>query len=218
MAEANGEVTSDLTAEIAGPLDPEAQLVAAIAYGEASVEDNENEIAGIAHAVVNRARAWKKTISAMLQSDPGYTYAANGHNIRFNLMKKATVKSINQTRAMRIAVNAASQALAGKGLDPSNGAYWWDGVDLMERKSVNPRINQGFKYATDDHNIFDMKPIKKTLIIYWKVRNKKTGEEVDSSERGRYDCVYISTAAQGKTIFWRYNDDYVRATGAKEYR
>lgn len=39
--------------------------------------------------------------------------------IRCTLMKDATVKSINQTCGMRIAVNAVSQALAGKGVDPS---------------------------------------------------------------------------------------------------
>jgi hypothetical protein len=34
----------------------------------------------------------------------------------------------------------------------------------------------------------------------------------------RYDHVYDSTAAQGGTIFWKNNDDYMRITGAKEYK
>jgi hypothetical protein len=63
-----------------------------------------------------------------------------------------------------------------------------------------------------------MNPIRKAVVVHWVVVNKKTGERVNGSERGRYDATYISTAAQGKTIFWRYDPDYVKATGAKEYK
>lgn len=31
-----------------------------------------------------------------------------------------------------------------------------------------------------------------------------------------FDATYISTAAHGNTIFWRYDPDYVKASGAKE--
>ena len=52
----------------------------------------------------------------------------------------------------------------------------------------------------------------------WKVANKKTGALVNSKERGRYKSVYVSTAAYGQTIFWKYDPDFIKATGAKEYR
>lgn len=208
-----------LDAEVDEEIDPEVRLLAAVAYGEASTDDNSEEVLGIAYAVANRARAWGgKKISVLLKSDHNYTYAANGSNSRFNLLMTATSKVINKSLPMRTAVNSAINALNRKGLDPSNGAYWWDGIDLKLKKQVNPRIAYGFKYGAQEHNIFEMQPITKTVIIHWRVINKKTGETVDGTERGRYDTIYISTAARGKTIFWRYNPDYVKATGAKEYK
>jgi hypothetical protein len=63
-----------------------------------------------------------------------------------------------------------------------------------------------------------MEPINKVVVVRWVVINKNTGKRVDGTERGRYDATYISTAARGKTIFWRYDPGYVKATGAKEYK
>jgi hypothetical protein len=208
-----------LSAEVDGEINSEVRLLAAVAYGEASTDDNSEEVLGIAYAVANRARAWgEKKISDLLKSDRNYTYAANGTNTRFNLLMASSPKAINKSLPMRAAINSAINALNRKGHDPSNGAYWWDGIDLKLKKQVNPRIAYGFKYGAQEHNIFDMQQITKTVIIHWRVINKKTGETVDGAERGRYDAIYVSTAACGKTIFWRYNLDYVKATGAKEYK
>lgn len=212
-------VGSKLTDMVAGEIDQETRLLAAIAYGEGSTDDVEAEIAGIVHAVVNRAKAWgDKKVTEVVASDPNYTYAANGKNVRFNLLKAADVSQINKPKGMRIAVNAAREALAGQGDDPSNGAYWWDGIDLKDKKPFNPRIQHGFRYDDPSHDIFGMDAIAKTKVIYWQVKNKKTGKIENSQERGRFDCVYRSTAAHGKTIFWRYTPEYVKATGAKEYK
>lgn len=46
----------------------------------------------------------------------------------------------------------------------------------------------------------------------------QTGKLVNSKERRRYDSIWVSTAANGKTIFKTHNADYVSATGAKEYK
>ena len=55
-------------------IDAQTRKLAAIAYGEASTANVPNEIAAIAWAVANRARAWgNKTIDQMLASDPNYT-------------------------------------------------------------------------------------------------------------------------------------------------
>jgi hypothetical protein len=208
-----------LSSTVAGDIDSETRLLAAIAYGEGSTADVEDELSGIAHAVANRAKAWGgKKVSEVVRDDPNYTYAANGKNERFNLLKASSLENINKSKGMRIAINAAREALAGKGSDPSNGAYWWDGIDLKDKKPFNPRIQQGFTYGAPEHNIFDMTEISKPVITYWQVKNSKTGKLENSKERGRYDCVYRSTAAHGKTIFWRYTADYVKATGAKEYK
>lgn len=208
-----------LSEELPEAIDEDTQLLAAIAYGEASTEDNPEEVLGIAFAAANRARAWgNRKISAMLRADPNYTYAADGTNVRFNKLRTSSIAQLNKSLPMRTAVNASLNALNNSGHDPSNGAYWWDGIDLKQKKNVNPRINYGFKYGAQEHNIFEMSPIRKVVVVHWIVVNKKTGERVNGSERGRYDSTYISTAAHGKTIFWRYDPDYVKATGAKEYK
>jgi len=209
----------DLKSEISGEIDSETRLLAAIAYGEGSTDDIQEEIAGIAHAVVNRAKAWgDKKVSEVVAADPNYTYAANGKCVRFNLLRAASVAQINKSMGRRLAINEAKEELAGQGTDPSNGAYWWDGIDLKDKKPFNPRIQYGFKYGDPAHNIFEMPEITKTMIIYWQIKNKRTGKIENSKERGRFDSVYRSTAAYGKTIFWRYTPDYVKATGAKEYK
>lgn len=199
--------------------DSETRLLAAIAFGEASTANDPEEIAGIAYAVVNRAHAWNsKTVSQILSADPDYTYAANGSNQRFNLLQKASMEEINKDLGMRRALNAAQRALTGQGSDPSGGAFWWDGLDIKTKYKQHPKVKLGFKFGNSTHNIFGIEESTKTVITYWKIRNKKTKQEVNGSERGRFDHVYISTAAHGKTIFWRYNPDYLKATGAKEYR
>lgn len=211
--------TTDLTDEITGNIDANTRLLAAIAYGEGSTDNIRDELAGIAYAVVNRANAWGgKTVIEIVAADPNYTYAANGRNVRFNELKAASITAINKSNGMRIAINAAREALSGGGSDPSNGAYWWDGIDLKDKKSFNPRIEHGFKYGNTAHNIFGMSEILKPMTVYWQVRNKKTKKIENTKVRGSYDYVYISTAAYGKTIFWLYNPDYVNATGAKEYK
>jgi hypothetical protein len=47
-----------LSAEVEGEIDSEVRLLAAVAYGEASTDDDSEEVLGIAYAVTNRARAW----------------------------------------------------------------------------------------------------------------------------------------------------------------
>jgi len=200
-------------------IEDEVRLLAAIAYGEASIEDNENEIFGIAYAAANRARAWGgRSIKKMIDDDPNYTYAANGSNERFNLLNRSSVSDIEKSKAMSIAIKKAKEALAGTGTDPSNGAYWWDGVDFKTNYTNHPKVLKGFKYGDASHNIFGVEEKTKAVVLYWKVKDKKTGQEVNSKERGRYDHVFVSTAAHGKTIFWKFNPDYIRATGAKAYK
>lgn len=209
---------TDLTADIAGTIDDETRLLSAIAYGEASTADNTNEISGVSHAVVNRAHAWGKKVSEMIKADPGYTYAADGTNARFNLLKASTLTTINKNKGMKIAVNSAKEAIAGEGDDPSNGAYWWDGPDLKLLRASNSRIKWGFRYGDPSHNIYNMNEILKPVILYWRVKNKRTGAIENSKERGRFNSGYVSTAALGETIFWLYNPDYISTTGCKKYR
>lgn len=197
----------------------EVRLLAAIAYGEASTANNSQEIGGIAFAVANRCRAWgEKTVSELRGADPDYSYAWDGSNARFNKLMQASYSEINLDSGMKLAVAWAKKALSDDGPDPSNGAFWWDGLDFKTNYSNHPKARDGFKWGHISDNIFGLPEKRREIIVRWKIRNKKTGRIIDGAERGRYDSVWISTAAHGETIFWLHNPDYLKATGAKAYR
>lgn len=200
-------------------IDSQTRKLAAIAYGEASTLNDTQEIGGIAFAVANRARAWGgKTIDELLKADPNYTYAVTDGNARYNRLMKASEDDIQKDVGMKIAVEWATKGLTNQGSDPSNGALWWDGKDIETNYRFHPKVKDGFRFGVSSHNIFGIKESGKEIIIYWQVINKKTGKLVKSTERGRYKSVWISTAAYGKTIFWKYDPDFIKATGAKAYR
>lgn len=195
------------------------RLLAAVAYGEASAANNTNEIGGIAFAVANRCRArGDKTITALKSSDPNYAYAWDGSNARFNKLMKASDTVIEKDGGMSLALEWAVTALKNKGIDPSNGGFWWDGLDFKTNYGRHPKVRDGFKFGDPAHNIFDVDEKRRETIVRWKIKNKKTGQIVDSAERGRYDAVWVSTAAYGGTIFWKHPAEYIKATGGKEYK
>jgi hypothetical protein len=200
-------------------IDAQTRKLAAIAFGEASVANDPSEIAAIAWAVANRARAWgNKTLAQLLAADPNYTYAVKDGNVRFNRLMDASESTIQADPGMAAAVEAAKQALSNAGTDPSNGAYWWDGVDFKTNHARHPKVRDGFRFGAPAHNIFDVQETSHEVTIYWKVINKKTGLEVNSKVRGKYKHVWVSTAAFGSTILWTHDADYLAATGGKAYR
>lgn len=193
--------------------------LAAIAYGEASGLNDADEIGAIAFAVANRARAWgDKTVLELLKADANYTYAVKDGNPRYEKLMKSSEKIINADPGMKLALECAINALANKGSDPSNGAYWWDGTDFKTNYKNHPKVKDGFLFGDPTHNIFDIKESTVSVTTYWKVVNKKTGKEVNSKKRGAYTAVWVSTAAHGKSIFWTHDTDYIAATGGKAYR
>lgn len=200
-------------------MDAQTRKLAAIAYGESSGANDPKEIGAIAWAVANRARAWGgKTIEEMLTADPNYTYVVKDGSPRYNRLMKASEADIQADSGMALALKCAQNALANTGADPSNGAYWWDGLDFKTNYARHPKVRDGFHFAAPEHNIHDVKETSHETTIYWKVRDKKTGKEVNSKVRGRFKCVWESTAAYGGTIFWKHDADYVVATGGKAYR
>lgn len=198
----------------------EIRKLAAIAYGEASTLNDENEIGGIAFAVANRARAWgAKSVDALLKADTNYTYAVTDGNERYNKLMKASEEDIQKDEGMKIAIVMARHALGNTGDDPSNGGLWWDGADIKSNYSKHAKVKDGIHFGDPKHNIYNIKESSQgEVTIYWKVRNKKTGKEVNSKSRGSYSHVWISTAAYGGTIFWKYDGDFLKATGAKNYK
>lgn len=204
---------------MSGAISQDVRLLAAIAYGEASTTNDPQEIGGIAFAVANRCRAWNgKTVAELRAADPNYSYAWDGSNARFNKLMRTPDSEIDLNPGMKLAVDWAQKALAGDGPDPSNGAFWWDGLDFKTNYANHPKVRDGFKWGTPSDNIFNVAGKRREVIVRWKIRNKKTGKIVEGGERGRYDSVWVSTAAHGSTIFWLHNPDYLKATGGKAYR
>lgn len=200
-------------------VDAQTRKLAAIAYGEASGANDPNEIGGIAWAVANRARAWaEKTVDQLLVADPNYTYAVKDGNQRYKKLMAASETELAANTGMALALDCARNALANNGTDPSNGAYWWDGLDFKTNFQNHPKVKDGFHITDPTHNIFDVKETSCPTTIYWKVRDKKTGKEVNSKVRGTYKYVWESTAAYGKTIFWKHDADYLKATAGKAYK
>ncbi|MDE2401009.1 MAG: hypothetical protein KGL90_05050 [Burkholderiales bacterium] len=99
-----------------------------------------------------------------------------------------------------------------------NGCNRWDGLDFKTNYARHPKVRDGFHFSAPEHNIYDVKETSHETTIYWKVRDKKTGKEVNSKVRGKFKYVWESTAAFGGTILWKYDADYVVATGGKAYR
>jgi hypothetical protein len=194
--------------------------LAAIAYGEASTLNDADEIAAIAFAFANRARAWGgKTVAELIAADPNYTYAINGTNVRYErFMQTKSVADIDKDPCMRVALQAALRAWANEGVDPSNGAFWWDGVDFKTNYGGHPKVRDGFRFGERSHNIFGVPEKSAAVTIFWKVRNKKTGAEVNSKVRGMYSYIWLSTAAHGKSIFWIHDPEYLAISGGKAYR
>jgi hypothetical protein len=199
---------------------PNIKRLAAIAYGEASTLNDVDEMTAIAFAFANRARAWGgKSVDEVIAADPNYTYAIDGTNQRYeSFMKTSSVAQVNKDCGMSIALQAASKAWQNEGVDPSNGAFWWDGYDFKTRYSKHPKVKDGFRFTDPKHNIFSVPEKTVDVSIFWKVRDVKTGAEINSKLRGKYRCVWISTAAHGKTIFWIHDPEYLAVSGGKRYR
>ncbi|MDB5822112.1 MAG: hypothetical protein JWR21_816 [Herminiimonas sp.] len=201
-------------------VDPNIKRLAAVAFGEASTLNDPDEIAGIAFAVANRARAWGgKTVDELIKADKHYTYAVNGKNVRYeNFMRANCTEDIEKDSGMRTALGAAMRAWANRGQDPSNGAYWWDGLDFKTNYFDHPKVIDGFRFGDRRHNIFGVTEKAVDVTIFWKIRNKQTGVEVNSSVRGRHRYVWVSTAAHGGTVFWTHDSEYLAVSGGKAYR
>ena len=84
-------------------------------------------------------------------------------------MKTKNIDEISQDSGMKQALDAAIRAWANDGPDPSNGAYWWDGVDFKTNYKHHPKVKDGFRFGDKNHNIFDVEENRFQRILYWKV-------------------------------------------------
>ena len=166
----------------------ELELLAASAYGESSVENVQEEMYGIASAIMNNfnARGGDNTLSEVVDD---IVNASNDGNDRFGEFSNTSKQKRNENSGMKLAVAAAINAADG-GVDYSNGATGWDGSDL---RSNSHRF--GLNISNPAHDIYNVgdRPLKK--------------KENGSLYRRQ------TTAAYGGTVFMRIHPDFVKGGG-----
>lgn len=80
---------------------------------------------------------------------------------------KASDADIAADKGMALAVESAKNALANSGTDPSNGAYWWDGLDFKTNYARHPKVRDGFRFGAPEHNIYGVQESAHETTIYW---------------------------------------------------
>jgi hypothetical protein len=189
-----------------GP-DREHRQLAALAYGEASSQiDIPEEMAAIANTAVRYMRESKfATVDELRTKKPGYADAMTDHhgygNPRYNKLLKSSFSAIMRDSQMSWALWAAENALEYWGHDYSNGAFFWQGRDLVNqfrehRGNVYP---YGLKFTNPKHNIFGLTEHKR--------------ESKETQNKNKYEYAYETTAAWGNTIFLRHTKEWLKIPG-----
>ncbi len=200
-------------AAAATKLDDDTRALAAVAYGEGSTANVFEEMAAIANALVRQQKArGYATIAAFIKADKTYAFAAHDGNPRHGILIKASEQAIAADTGMSAAVRAARNALSATPTDYSNGAYFWDGADIKTNYSNHAKVLAGIKFTDPKHNIYDIAEKNVPGENFWRDANNRP-----TKSRGKWNYKYESTAAYGGTIFWKYNEDFLKATKNKEY-
>jgi hypothetical protein len=200
-----GSVTDDPPLK---ELPDETRYIAAVASGEGSTSDIFEELAGIAATLIRmRDAVGHDSTKSFVEANPNYTYAASRPTDRFKLLMKASLAQVNASTSMRRAVRAAMHALSG-GNDHSNGAYYWDGEDIRTNYAAHPKVAQGIAFTSPAHNVLGIKAKDVPGEAFWDTEKKRS--------RGTWTHAWDSTAGHGRTIFWKLNADYLKATGGRQ--
>lgn len=189
--------------------DPDTRLLAAVAYGEASVLDVFEEMAAIASVIVKQARARGESLPSLLSPGSTFAFAASDGNRRTAAFQSATPEQRHANTGMRHALEAARHAMTD-GHDFSNGGWFWDGNDIKTNYARHFKVRRGIRFSDPAHNIHKIEPNAVLVTTYW---DPGTNTKV----RGSYQETYVSTAAYGQTVFWRYTEEFLKATGNKVY-
>jgi hypothetical protein len=191
-------------------------LLAAVAYGEASNKDVYEEMAAIANVILRQKNARGTTLDVLLGPKSTYAYAASDGNARTKAFRKASPSERVKNSGMAAAIKAAKNALDDVH-DYSDEAYFWDGADLKSNYANHPKVKAGIKFTKPEHNIYGVKESSVNVTTHWMVKDKH-GKLVQGKVRGTYTHTYESTAAYGGTVFWKYTDEFLKATGNAAFK
>lgn len=200
-------------------LSDEIRMLAAMAYGEGSTDDDEQEMYALASVLRRQqlARGYA-SIKEFGTTDKTFSFVTNDGNPRYKKFTKSTDAQIAKDPGMSTAVKAAENAFAG-GIDYSNGAYFWDGGDIKTNYKTHFKVKHGIKFTDPAHNIYDIKESTiKTVNLYKTTKKRVDGKMVtEKTLIDSADHVYESTAAHGGTIFWKQSSHYLNVTKSKEW-
>lgn len=99
--------------------------------------------------------------------------------------------------------SAVLNALDPNGTDYANGGCFWDGNDLKTVGSKHYHYKKGYKFMNPTHDVLNV------------------GDSAPAGKQGRngpYDYTYESTAGYGKTVFWKYTQEFMNAEGVGQCR
>ena len=195
-------------------------MLAAMSYGEASAEDVEDEMKALASVLVRQRNArGYASMTSFTSTDKTFSFVVKDGNKRFEKLMTASEAELEKNSGMKAAVGAAKNALAG-GPDLSNGAYFWDGRDIKTNYKNHFKVRHGIKFSCPEHNIYGIAESTKLVKLNKTVKKRSKGKIIseETVEVGRYDHIYVSTAAFGGTIFWKNNEEYMAVTKAKAHK
>jgi hypothetical protein len=126
---------------------------------------------------------------------------------------EASLDEINKDTGMSAAARGAVNALLDLPVDYSNGAYFWDGADIKTNYRHHPKVLGGIHITDPKHNSYGIQDKEVPDENWWlNAKGKPT------RSRGKWRYKYDSTAGWGGTIFWKYNDEFIKATANKVYQ
>lgn len=200
-------------------INSELRMFASMVYGEGSDADDEKELYALASVLYRQMKArGYPSITVFGTTDKSFSFVTSDGNPRYSKMMKATEIVINKDNGMSMAIKAVKNAMAG-GPDYSNGAYFWDGVDIKTHYKTHFKVRHGIKFSDPAHNIYNLdESTVKTIYLYKTVKKKIDNKTVvEKTEIDHADHVYESTAAHGGTIFWKQSDNYLNVTKSKPW-
>jgi hypothetical protein len=177
----------------------EIKLLAAIVYGEASVNSTFEEKAAIANSVIRFRDSYHyKSVNQLIARKPDYSSAVKNRVIRYRLVMCSDVE-IEYPEVY----TAVSNALNPNGIDYANGGCFWDGYDLVTLGTKQSHYIKGYKFTSPLHDVLS-------------VGNSQPAKK--QGAKGSYDYTYESTAGSGKTVIWKYTQEFMNANGVKQCR
>lgn len=195
-------------------IDNDTRTLAATAYGEGSSKNVFEEMAAIANVLVRQQKArGYGSAAAFIKADKTFAFAAHDGNERYARLMAATLDELNQDAGMASAVRGAVNALASEPQDYSNGAYFWDGADIKTNYNNHAKVLGGIRITKPEHNLYGIKDKEVPGEAWWIDAKGNKGKS-----RGKWRYQYDSTAAWGGTMFWKYNADFLKASGNKAFK